>query len=337
MERAPPTPPPPPVRILPGVRGADKVWWAEASTSTSPLPASSLVLFFPGDRVEDASAHPDVHRLQSPGEVARLLRARFGPRATLVLCSPNRHEAGFACFDHFLGPVTRSGEPLGYRARAPVEGDGDEATAAGLPALSQAASLVRAGGWPPEKGAPSPSPWPPAHLVAFSKGGVVLNQALAELGALAAREKGGAAPPPPTPSPLLALTAALAASVASLSFIDVGLNGRGAYACPAEGMDALATRPGGPPSISLFGTRRQWGAGKGPQVAERDRLVAGLRAVGVPVAVVECGGGGKASLAMHFRCLEEALGGGAAAPPAPPPPLTASTVHEVGEVNGPGD
>ncbi len=326
-------PPPPPVRILPGARGADKVWWEEASTSgvagpddrgptTSTDPPPCLVVFFGGDRIEDAAAHPDVHRLQAPGEVARLLRARFGRGATLLIIAANRHEAGFACYDHFLAKTTLSGEPLGYPARVP-DGQDDGAVAAGLPALAQLASLLAAGGWPPvadaAAGPASPPPLPPTHLVAFSKGGSVLNQALAEAAALAEAVGGGtgppAAPPSPPASPLLAHATTLAGSLASFTYVDVGLPGRGAYACP-PGAASLADRPGGPPTITLYGTPRQWGPGKGPQAAERDRMVAGLAGAGVPVAVVECGGGGRReSLAMHFRCLEQALG---APPPGPP-------------------
>jgi hypothetical protein len=319
--------PPPVVRILPGIRGADKLLWSDALSTPTPTPATpaSLVLFFGGDRLDDPTAHPDVHRLQSPAEVARLLRARFGPGATLVQVVPSRHEAGFACFDHFLGPATLSGEPLGYGARVPEGGDGDPgAIAAGLPALAQLASLLAApaGGWPPPGGHPptqrwaggSP-PWPPTHLVAFSKGGAVLNQALAELAALAAAAGGGRAAPAAwsrqATTALASRVASLAASARSLLYVDVGLNGRGAYACPPE-VGCLGGRspPDGPPSVVLYGTRRQWPPG-GPQAAERDRMVSGLRGGGLVVEVVACGAAEpKVSLAMHFRCLEEALLGG---------------------------
>ncbi|KAA6420228.1 MAG: hypothetical protein FRX49_09891 [Trebouxia sp. A1-2] len=45
---------------------------------------------------------------------------------------PSRLEGSFACFDHFLNRITRSGEPLGYRGAL-------------LKASSQIASLLQAG------------------------------------------------------------------------------------------------------------------------------------------------------------------------------------------------
>ena len=113
--------PAPAIRILPGARGADKLYWS-APPPTHPAAPTSLVLFFGGDAIDDPAAHPDVHRLQAPAEVARLCRARFGPGAAVIQVAPSRHEAGFACFDHFLGATTRSGEPLGYGARVPAGG-----------------------------------------------------------------------------------------------------------------------------------------------------------------------------------------------------------------------
>lgn len=69
--------------------------------------------------------------------------------------APSRYEACFACFDHFLNRTTRSGEPLGYQG-------------ATFRATQQLSSLLEGAGWHAAL---------PCHLVAHSKGGVVLNQA----------------------------------------------------------------------------------------------------------------------------------------------------------------
>lgn len=68
---------------------------------------------------------------------------------------PSRYEACFACYDHFLAKVTRSGEPLGYHGGT-------------FRATQQLSSLLCSAGW--DAGLP-------CHVVGFSKGGVVLNQA----------------------------------------------------------------------------------------------------------------------------------------------------------------
>lgn len=124
------------------------------------------MLFFGGDSIDAADAHEDVVRLQTPQAQAAACFCRFrgsvsreenekekekaessesppsSPSSSIpqvVVVVPSRHEAGWACFDHFLNGLTRSGEPappLCYSALP------------GLPALSQAATLLRDGGWP---------------------------------------------------------------------------------------------------------------------------------------------------------------------------------------------
>lgn len=44
------------------------------------------------------------------------MAAKF-PGANVAVVMPSRVEGCFACFDHFLGRTTASGEPLGYGAR----------------------------------------------------------------------------------------------------------------------------------------------------------------------------------------------------------------------------
>jgi len=51
--------------------------------------------------------------MQDPKQQAALMAAKF-PGANVAVVMPSRLEAGFACFDHFLGRVTASGEPIGH-------------------------------------------------------------------------------------------------------------------------------------------------------------------------------------------------------------------------------
>ena len=100
-----------------------------------------VVVFFPGDQLEHAYAAPEIRRLQDPKIQAQLMAAKF-PGCSSVVCAcplqpqlsdthtytvssllvclarvmPSRLEGSYACFDHFLEQVTRSGEPLGYPA-----------------------------------------------------------------------------------------------------------------------------------------------------------------------------------------------------------------------------
>lgn len=79
-----------------------------------------------------------------------------GPHSAPRSIEPSRREAGSACYDNFLHGCTLSGEPLGYKAGP-------------LKALPQLLALLIGAGWEHRGGVG-------VDLIAFSKGGVVLNQ-----------------------------------------------------------------------------------------------------------------------------------------------------------------
>lgn len=308
-----------PTRILVGARGVNKTSWF---WPPPPVPAARLVLFFGGDSVDAADAHPDVLRLSTPAAQAAAASARW-PDALIVVVTPSRFEGGWAAYDRFLPGTTRSGEPT-------------SAAPAGLPALSQAASLLAAGGWPARdaeeaaaRSAPVPSPaagagwavggvggdggrpsapppatdrpWPPTTLVGFSKGGTVVSQALAELGSLGRGDATPALHPAALP---------LASSIDRLLYVDSGLNCRGSHCTDPAVAAGVAASPGGAPALEIHGTSRQWRDARRPWLAEEaarcERL---FREAGVAdVTRVDHGalGGG---LGSHFRSIEAAMKG----------------------------
>eukprot|EP00191_Tetraselmis_sp_GSL018_P022498 CAMPEP_0177627324 /NCGR_PEP_ID=MMETSP0419_2-20121207/31141_1 /TAXON_ID=582737 /ORGANISM="Tetraselmis sp., Strain GSL018" /LENGTH=124 /DNA_ID=CAMNT_0019128467 /DNA_START=319 /DNA_END=689 /DNA_ORIENTATION=+ len=99
------------------------------------------------------------------------------PGAEILVVMPSRLEAGASCFDHFLTSTSLTGEPLEYAGQE-------------LKAIGQLWSLIGAAGllgseWQEaavaELGGQSQSAEAPEIiLVGFSKGGVVLNQILAD-------------------------------------------------------------------------------------------------------------------------------------------------------------
>lgn len=146
------------LQVLKGSFGANKTYWASRPGE------KGIIVFFPGDQLEDALAPPEIRRLQDPKVQAQLMATKFGGCSSVVVM-PSRLEGSFACFDHFLNKVTRSGEPLGYQGSS-------------LKASSQIVSLLQAG-------CPTgDSKELVYHLVGFSKGGVVLNQASYDAGPL---------------------------------------------------------------------------------------------------------------------------------------------------------
>ncbi|KAL3892738.1 MAG: hypothetical protein SGPRY_014835, partial [Prymnesium sp.] len=117
------------------------------------------------------------------------------PGWSTVLVLPPRSVDGFSCYDcGFLDAVNITGDPL----NGAYSTDGS--------CCSHVLSLLR---YASETYAGLASK--PVHLLGFSKGGVVLNQILAEWGAEEIQ---------PDPAQLLL-------SAASLSFLDPGLNGEG--------------------------------------------------------------------------------------------------------------
>jgi hypothetical protein len=292
-----------PTRVLAGARGVNKTSWFWPADGA---PANGVVLFFGGDSVDAADAPPDVVRLQAPAAQAAAVQTRW-PQCAVVCVTPSRHEAGFACYDRFLPATTRAGDPLGTPP-------------AGLPALSQAGSLLEAGRWPAATageaeagaGAPasaSPALWPPTRVVGFSKGGTIISQMLAELAAVGQARAGGDA------AALAALEGAhpaalrLAASIQSLVYIDSGLNCRGSH-CTDPGVAAGVARLGPPPpSLEIHGTARQWGDARRPWLAdEAARCARAFEGAGVPVRKEEHPPGAVgAGLASHFRVIDVAL------------------------------
>lgn len=51
--------------------------------------------------------------VQDPRRQAAIMAAKF-PGAHVAVVMPSRLEASFSCFNHFLGRMTASGEPLGH-------------------------------------------------------------------------------------------------------------------------------------------------------------------------------------------------------------------------------
>ena len=251
-----------------------------------------------------AGLDPAAVRLQSPPDLAQLLAQRW-PGHSVFLVQPSRHEAGAACYDHFLRAWTLTGEPLGYGGP-------------GFKASEQLWSLLAAAGEDggTNGGSAAASALPDVHAVGFSKGGVVLNQLLAEVASLqglleeraAAAAAGGAALAAAAPPPLPA-SAPLLAALRSLHYLDVGLNCRGAYLTDPQALQRVGswcrTHPG--LRLILHGTPRQWEDPHRPWIGqERARMEALCRGAGVPIAERRYFEGQPPSLLMHFRCIEEA-------------------------------
>jgi len=121
-------------------------------------PPVGLVVFFPGDRIENSGLNPYIQRLQEPIEIVEIVAQKF-PAHISVLITPSRVEACSSCYDHFFSRLTLTGEPLGY--------DGFK-----FKASEQLESLLKFA--IPDLDFRH---MPVLTVLGFSKGGVVLNQA----------------------------------------------------------------------------------------------------------------------------------------------------------------
>ncbi|KAK9826567.1 hypothetical protein WJX74_003334 [Apatococcus lobatus] len=265
------------LKVLQGAHGFNKACIVQHSHP------KAVAFFFPGDQITAAGTSPQVMHLQEPKVQVTLMADKFLD-CTVMGILPSRMEAGSACYDHFLHKTTQTGEPLGYQGSS-------------LKACAQLCSLRAAAGLPPEL---------PTILIGFSKGGVVLNQVVAELAVWASERE--AIKDAATPSAAASAPANLKQffeTIQELHYLDAGLNCRGAYPTDPEAVSHLG-RLATPPRFMLHGTPRQWEDRHRPWIRnEKDRFLALLGLAGLSMRQRLHFEGAKPSLLMHFQILQE--------------------------------
>jgi len=217
----------------------------------------------------------------------------------VFVIEPTRVQDGvWSCFDNFM-ESTRSGEPTkGYAQQGK--------------ALLQLSSLLRSTMRSVPEIEKELCDLGRTVLVGFSKGGVVLNQMLAELSAGTAKSS----------SSELQLQedgdmsngnsqddSEKRVLIDEVHYVDAGLNSRGAYLTHPEIIENLSGmqehRRDRALKVFLHGTPRQWRDRRRKWVGdEKDRMVALMRKNKMSVTERIYMEEEEASLAMHFRCLE---------------------------------
>ena len=266
-------------------------------------PTSLEAVAFPGDGVawpewvSLAGAHgPHPHSAGLLGVLYERLQREGGAYtdAALYVVEPAGMAEHFAVYENLLVGTTASGEPVeGYIGRkrkasaqleALIEAEQRDA------AQRSASPDATAGG--DGVGAAAGAPPPPLVAFGFSKGGVVLNQLLAELaGAPDDGEDAGSG-------------GALLRRLRELHYLDCGLHCRGAYLTQHDAIEALGRRRA-PPTVCMHVTPRQADDPSRRWLEqERKRSVDMLRKAGVPTAERMYFEGEPLSLAMHFGCVQ---------------------------------
>ncbi|KFM27557.1 hypothetical protein F751_4136 [Auxenochlorella protothecoides] len=245
------------LRVVKGPHGVNKVHCVDRPD------CKKTIVYFGGDQIHQHGVDGVIIDLQSPTKVAKLLCSSSGGAAVYSI-EPSRREAGSACYDNFLHGCTLSGEPLGYKAGP-------------LKALPQLLALLIGAGWEHRGGGR-------VDLIAFSKGGVVLNQILTELAELASH---GSSTPLDEPGTSNAAENVhqLTSALQTVQYLDVGLNCRGAFLTDPQVFVALGTFAARHPRFRLElyttpwtreGSRRPW------LVREREAMLRLATQRGVP-------------------------------------------------------
>lgn len=220
-----------------------------------------------------------------------LTRRRLPASPSIV---PSRQEACYACYDHFLGPCTISGEPFGYPGQL-------------LKAWAQLGSLLQGAG-------ALPRPQSPLLLAGFSKGAVVLNQLLSELAWRSAEEGAGwEAGAGWKAGDGSSATLAWMHNLAEVHYLDAGLNTPGAYITSAPAWAALGRwRSAAGQGIVLrvhSSPRQREDAGRPWIREELRRMLAEARRAGVKGSEQKYCEGQEPSMAAHFEVLSQFLEG----------------------------
>ncbi|KAJ0961869.1 hypothetical protein J5N97_029697 [Dioscorea zingiberensis] len=207
------------------------------SSQTLGVPSVNAI-FFNGDRVE-RTGNPVIERLSDPEHIAQVLVSKFGSTANVWVVGASSFTGPFAVYKEFVPSVDRCGDPKCYDPR-------------GFPALTSTAAIVakcvhefrtmiskrQTGPRTSDMHFPPPTSRPKTIMLGFSKGGIVINQILAELAHMTPESTGIL-----TGSRELSLDArhtmidlicptskeGLSSSISEVHYMDVGLNSSGAY------------------------------------------------------------------------------------------------------------
>lgn len=314
--------------------------------------ATQNALYFVGDYV-DGDGDALIERLNTGEGIAATLLPKLDQASNLFIVYPSAYEDRiWACYTSMLPATSRTGEPLGFDGKDPVaarqlgallqdalqqlSASPEETRVGGGEAAANGEAGRTAAGLPvehtetvdPSVSAPSVSPLP-TFVMGFSKGGVVLNEILAEMAALEDRRSatgasgldfaaaglettpsGGANSPGEDPSG----AEAFLDSITEVHYIDVGLICPGAYLTDPQKLSSVVRRGvRNPLTIGLHGTPRQWAEKRRPWIGqEKERMLAALRTEAAAAGansgfqVFERGycEGGKVGMKMHFEIID---------------------------------
>ncbi|GAX79716.1 hypothetical protein CEUSTIGMA_g7157.t1 [Chlamydomonas eustigma] len=284
----------------------------ELITSAMQMKPSAVLLFLEGDQIRDLSLCEDLGSLVDPRHHLNLMISKC-PDFWVGVVMPDRvHGDGFSCYDNMLDSTTETGEPLRYRGDSYKASShlADILEAVSTQQLHQPGQLSLLG--------------LPCHIVAFSKGGVVLNQLLCEVACyeealLLAASQDNSVEISAAPSVSSSRAAQFMDSVNHVHYLDAGLQGRGVHVTDVRIIQNLALRGMRASAeasvvdasavqrliVHFHGTPRQWCDPRRQWISqEKDRSIALMKEAGVPVTEHLYFQGQRRSARQHFAVIE---------------------------------
>ncbi|KAJ0053862.1 hypothetical protein Pint_00107 [Pistacia integerrima] len=260
-----------------------------SSSKTLTVPSANAVLFH-GDRVA-GTGNPVIERLSDLQKVAEILVSKFGASVNAWVIEASVYNGPFAVYKDFIPSVTSTGEPKSY---SPIGFPASTATVSLLSnSLHEAKNIILTTLGEPCSASTSESCFygyqPKTLILGFSKGGVVLNQLVSELGFLEENSIGTAAHTKELPITrefytvqdeiqiLPTTKEGLLNSIREIHYVDVGLNTAGAYISDPNVIERISKRlmdTSRGLRFVLHGTPRQWCDGRRAWIRnEKDKLV----------------------------------------------------------------
>lgn len=241
------------------------------SPSKELLVPTANAIFFNGDKVE-GTGNPVIERLSDIQNITDILVSKFGASINAWVIEASTFNGPFAVYNEFIQSLNQWGEPQSYRHN-------------GFSASTSVVSLL----WnfleerskniihkEPELSVEHASNClPKTFVLGFSKGGVVLNQLVTELGS---DIKGMEDPPQLTSFTKILRNQIVPVSrqsffnsIAEIHYVDVGLNSSGAYLTDNVVIDRIAEQlveKDKSMRFVLHGTPRQWNDTRRPWIRE---------------------------------------------------------------------
>ncbi|CAJ1933534.1 unnamed protein product [Sphenostylis stenocarpa] len=229
-------------------------------TRTLCVPIANAI-FFCGDRVE-GTGNPVIERLSNLQKLSEIIVSKFGSSINAWVIEASIFNGPFAVYKDFVLSMNQYGEPRSYH---PNGFPASTSTVLLLSSCLEEAKKVILGTQVDSKSGCTPScslSHPKTFILGFSKGGIVLNQIVTELGF---SDIGSIANSPDVGSEDIYVVPRtkedLLNSISDIHYVDVGLNTSGAYLTNHDVFERISKRlMQEAPQLRfiLHGTPRQW-------------------------------------------------------------------------------